>query len=122
MSAMRPSETPDTASFGYRDVPAADKERLVRTQFDPIARRYDLADAILSVGLDGRWRKRAIGLLGLRPGELVPDACGGTARLARLAASRVGPDGRVAVCDFSLPMIEAGRPALWTAEERRIIA
>jgi demethylmenaquinone methyltransferase/2-methoxy-6-polyprenyl-1,4-benzoquinol methylase len=113
---------PDTVSFGYRHVAAADKKRLVRSQFDPIARRYDLADALLSVGLDGRWRKEAIRLLGLQPGDLVLDACGGTAGLAKLAARQVGPDGRVTVCDFNLPMITAGRATLRTAEERRLIA
>jgi demethylmenaquinone methyltransferase/2-methoxy-6-polyprenyl-1,4-benzoquinol methylase len=113
---------PDTVPFGYRYIAAGDKKRLVRSQFDPIARRYDLADALVSVGLDGRWRKEAIRLLGLQPGDRVLDACGGTARLAKLAAPHVGPDGRVTVCDFNLPMINAGRAALRTAEERRLIA
>jgi demethylmenaquinone methyltransferase/2-methoxy-6-polyprenyl-1,4-benzoquinol methylase len=86
---------PDTVPFGYRYIAAGDKKRLVRSQFDPIARRYDLADALLSVGLDGRWRKEAIRRLGLQPGDLVLDACGGTARLAKLAAPHVGNGGHL---------------------------
>lgn len=112
---------PDKVSFGYRHVAAAEKKRLVRSQFDPIARRYDLADALMSAGLDGRWRKEAIRLLGLQQGNRVLDACGGTAGLAKLAARGVGPDGRVTVCDFSLPMIRAGRAALRTTAERSLI-
>lgn len=99
----------DNVSFGYRQVSPAEKKRLVREHFDPIARTYDLADRLLSLGLDERWRRQAVGLLGLKAGELVLDACGGTGGLARLAAREVRPGGRVAVCDFSRPMMKAGR-------------
>jgi len=100
--------TSDKVPFGYRQVMSSEKKRLVREQFDPIAPTYDLADTLLSFGRDSRWRKTAIGLLGLEPGGLVLDACGGTAALARLAARRVGPAGRVVVCDFNRPMMDAG--------------
>ncbi len=100
--------TSDKVPFGYRQVTSAEKKRLVREQFDPIAPTYDLADTLLSFGRDSRWRKTAIDLLGLEPGGLVLDACGGTAVLARLAARRVGPAGRVVVYDFNRPMMDAG--------------
>lgn len=98
----------DRVTFGYREVTSTEKKRLVQEQFDPIARTYDLADALLSFGLDSGWRKKVIRLLGLQSGDCVLDACGGTAGLARLAARRVGPDGRVMVYDFNRPMIDAG--------------
>ena len=109
-------------SFGYRQVPSAEKKRLVREHFDPIARTYDLADRFLSVGLDARWRGKAIRLLGLKPGDLVLDACGGTGALAKLAARRVGPGGRAVVYDFNRPMMEAGRETLAGDETRDAIA
>jgi demethylmenaquinone methyltransferase/2-methoxy-6-polyprenyl-1,4-benzoquinol methylase len=102
----------DGVSFGYRRVTTAEKKRLVQEQFDPIARTYDRADALLSFGLDSLWRRKAIRLLGLRPGARVLDACGGTAGLARLAARRVGPSGRVIVYDLNRPMMETGRDKL----------
>jgi demethylmenaquinone methyltransferase/2-methoxy-6-polyprenyl-1,4-benzoquinol methylase len=104
--------TTEKASFGYRQVTSGEKKRLVQGLFDPIARTYDLADTLLSFGLDSRWRKKAVRLLGLEPGGLVLDACGGTAGLARPAARRVGPSGRVMVYDFSRPMMEAGKKKL----------
>jgi len=107
--------TADKVSFGYRQVSSADKKRLVQEQFSPIARTYDLADTILSFGLDSRWRRKAIRLLELEPGALVLDACGGTAGLARLAAGRVGPSGLVTVYDFNRPMMDAGKKRLRTA-------
>ncbi len=95
--------------FGYRRVDPGEKKRLVSAQFDPIARTYDLADAVLSAGLDASWRRRAIRLLGLGAGDRVLDLCGGTGDLAFLALRKTGPDGRVVVCDFNRPMIDVGR-------------
>ena len=114
--------TADKVSFGYRHVTSTEKKRLVQEQFDPIAGTYDLADALLSFGLDARWRTRAIRLLGLEEGDRVLDACGGTAGLARLAAGRVGPKGRLTVYDFNLPMMEAGQKTLRPKEARAPIS
>jgi len=111
----RVSVTADRVSFGYRQVSSNEKKRLVQEQFNPIARTYDLADTILSFGLDSRWRKKAIRLLGLEPGALVLDACGGTAGLTRLAAARSGPSGHITVYDFNRPMMDAGKKRLRTA-------
>jgi demethylmenaquinone methyltransferase / 2-methoxy-6-polyprenyl-1,4-benzoquinol methylase len=105
----------DDVSFGFRQVTSIEKKRLVQQQFDPIARTYDLADTLLSFGLDSRWRIKAIGLLGLETGDLVLDACGGTAGLAKLAARQAGPRGRVLVYDFNRPMMEAGKKMLKAA-------
>jgi demethylmenaquinone methyltransferase/2-methoxy-6-polyprenyl-1,4-benzoquinol methylase len=111
------SLTAEKVPFGYREVTPAEKKRLVQEQFDPIARTYDLADSVLSFGLDSRWRKKAVRLLGLERGDLVLDVCGGTARLARLAARRVGPEGRAVVYDFNLPMMEAGKGKMESGKE-----
>jgi demethylmenaquinone methyltransferase/2-methoxy-6-polyprenyl-1,4-benzoquinol methylase len=69
----------DRVTFGYRKVTSTEKKRLVHAQLDPIARTYDLADTLLSFGLDSLWRKHALRLPGLRSGDVVLDACGGTA-------------------------------------------
>lgn len=106
---MGHEEPAERVTFGYREVSPAEKKRLVRDQFTPIASTYDLADTLLSFGLDARWRRMSIDFLGLRSGDRVLDACGGTAGLARLAARRVGPDGRVVVYDFNRPMMEVGK-------------
>ncbi len=99
----------EEVSFGYRRVGAPEKRRLVSGQFDAIARRYDLADALLSFGLHFHWKRRGIDRLALKDGELVLDVCGGTGDLAMLAAARVAPHGRAFVCDFNGPMMRAGR-------------
>ncbi len=99
----------DKVSFGYKQVSPADKKRLVSAQFDPIARTYDLADALLSLGLHFRWKRAALKLLGLKKGDTVLDLCGGTADLAIKASRLIGPAGRAVVLDFNRPMMKIGR-------------
>jgi demethylmenaquinone methyltransferase/2-methoxy-6-polyprenyl-1,4-benzoquinol methylase len=99
-----------TAYFGYRQVRAADKEKLVRRHFDTVARKYDLMNTLLSFGLHHLWKRAAVRLMGLRPGDRVLDVCGGTADLALRAARAVGETGRVIVYDINRAMMAAGRP------------
>ena len=99
----------EEVSFGYASVSAPEKRRLVGGQFDSIARRYDLADALLSFGLHFRWKRWGIDRLALKDGELALDVCGGTADLALLASTRVVPHGFAFVYDFNRPMMRAGR-------------
>jgi demethylmenaquinone methyltransferase/2-methoxy-6-polyprenyl-1,4-benzoquinol methylase len=113
--------TPDKVSFGFREVSPEEKRMLVRAQFDPIAATYDLADAVLSAGLDARWRKKGIGSLDLQEGESVLDLCGGTGDFALLAAARTGDNGRAIIYDFNLRMMEAGRRKIRRSPHRAVI-
>ena len=72
--------------------------------FDAIAPRYDLLNHVLSVGLDVRWRARAIKELQLRPGARVIDLCTGTGDLA-VAAVREQPSASVVGVDFAGEML-----------------
>jgi demethylmenaquinone methyltransferase/2-methoxy-6-polyprenyl-1,4-benzoquinol methylase len=78
----------------------------VAAMFDEVAPRYDLTNAVLSMGQDRRWRKAVASALDLRPGDRVLDLAAGTATstaaLARSGATVVG-------CDFSLGMLREGR-------------
>ena len=99
----------DTVHFGYRTVRADEKVKLVKNHFDSIAARYDLINTVLSFGLHYLWKKSAIKMLELNPGEQVIDVCGGTADLAIMAARAVGPTGSVTVYDINPAMMELGR-------------
>jgi demethylmenaquinone methyltransferase / 2-methoxy-6-polyprenyl-1,4-benzoquinol methylase len=77
----------------------------VRTMFDRIAPVYDLMNRVMTVGLDGRWRRLTARSV-VRPGDRVLDACCGTGDLA-LADERAG--GRVVGLDFSERMLERAR-------------
>lgn len=99
---------------------AADAPTLVRpgsgAMFDRIARRYDLANRILSFGLDRGWRRRAVAALELhgsspartdRP-QRVLDLATGTADVA-LEIVRQAPSAAVVGLDPSAAMLAIGR-------------
>jgi demethylmenaquinone methyltransferase / 2-methoxy-6-polyprenyl-1,4-benzoquinol methylase len=77
----------------------------VAAMFDGVAKRYDLLNDVLSLGLDRRWRRVVAASIGARAGERVLDLAAGTgtssAILARDGASCVA-------CDFSLGMLKVG--------------
>ena len=65
-----------------------EKTARVRAMFDTIAPRYDLVNRLITLGLDGRWRRRTVAALGLPPGSLVLDLACGTGALAKPAIRR----------------------------------
>lgn len=97
------------------ETPGSGKAVVVRRYFGAIARRYDLANDILSFGLQRAWKRRAVRCLQLQPGDRVADLCGGTGDLAILAAPRVAPQGRVYLIDFTREMLLVGREKVGAA-------
>ena len=78
--------------------------------FSRIARRYDLANALLSGGLDWFWRRRAARIVeGWQPARLLDLATGSGVLAATLA--RACPDALIIGADFCLPMLERARSA-----------
>jgi demethylmenaquinone methyltransferase / 2-methoxy-6-polyprenyl-1,4-benzoquinol methylase len=96
-------------------VPAPDvskSPRRIAGMFDRIAARYDLLNHLLSLGIDRRWRARAVGALHLAGGEIVLDLCTGT---GDLAVALLGPSARarrVVGVDFSSEMLAVARAKL----------
>jgi demethylmenaquinone methyltransferase / 2-methoxy-6-polyprenyl-1,4-benzoquinol methylase len=89
-----------------------EKGTFVREMFARIAPRYDLANRVLTVGLDERWRRRAIRLLAPPRGGLVLDCCCGTGDLV-FGLLRSDPTLEVTGLDFCRPMLDrAQRRAL----------
>lgn len=80
----------------------------VAAMFDGVARRYDLTNTVLSLGLDRHWRKRTREVLELRPGQRVLDLAAGTG-VSTAELRRSGADA--IACDFSLGMLRAGQAA-----------
>ena len=76
--------------------------------FDRIARRYDLLNRVLSLGLDRRWRRRTTDALCLGAGARVLDLATGTGDLA-LEILRRHPDAHVVGVDPSRGMLDIAR-------------
>ncbi|HEX4824896.1 MAG TPA: ubiquinone/menaquinone biosynthesis methyltransferase [Candidatus Polarisedimenticolaceae bacterium] len=87
------------------DETSRDPER-IREMFGGIARRYDLLNRLLSLGLDRRWRKAAAREACLASPARVLDLCSGTGDLALALVRAPGPERLVVGCDFSRPMLE----------------
>jgi len=112
----------DLVPFGSRRVSPVEKRRLVQDHFDTVAPRYDLTNTLLSFGLQHVWKRTAVNLLRLAPGERVADVCGGTADLAMLAAPAVLPGGHLVVYDFNRAMMALGQDKVRKAGLARSIA
>ncbi len=118
MTDAAPSDAPPgkTSSFGFRDVDATEKVRLVRGVFDSVASNYDLMNDLMSVGVHRLWKDAAAAKLNPRPGETILDVAGGTGDMARRYAKmaraaqqrRGGEDASVIVLDYNAEMIMAG--------------
>ncbi len=85
------------------------RDRFIRHIFTLVAPRVDLLSHSFSLGLDRKWRKRAVALSGIGPGDRVLDICAGTGELSFLLARTVGPGGEVVATDFCEPMLDVAR-------------
>ena len=105
------SESP-TTHFGYRDVPEADKAKLVGEVFTSVARKYDVMNDLMSLGVHRLWKRYFVGTSGVREGDAVLDLAGGTGDIAALLLPKVGAKGRVVVGDINGDMLRVGRDRL----------
>jgi demethylmenaquinone methyltransferase/2-methoxy-6-polyprenyl-1,4-benzoquinol methylase len=103
---------PETASFGFAEVPAEEKSRMVGRIFSSVARKYDLMNDLMSGGVHRLWREAFLEWLNPRGGHSYIDVAGGTGDIAfrifdRLAERR--ETASFAVCDINPQMLGVGR-------------
>lgn len=82
-----------------------DKKTQVTTMFDRIAPYYDFLNRLLTLGIDQRWRKKAIKSLDTREYDKILDIATGTADLAVALKERLKVN-KVIGLDISPNMIE----------------
>jgi len=109
---------PDAAltDFGFRQVPTAQKQALVRDVFDTVAARYDLMNDLMSGGLHRAWKRRLVDVLYLRRNPShdtlqMADIAGGTGDIAfraMRAAARIATPLNVQVIDANTEMLRVG--------------
>lgn len=89
------------------DLPSGEEKRArVQDMFDRIAPRYDALNRVMSVGMDQRWRRRALDKIQLGKADLVVDLACGTGDFCELVESR---GARVIGVDFALQMLKQAR-------------
>ncbi|MCB1552511.1 MAG: bifunctional demethylmenaquinone methyltransferase/2-methoxy-6-polyprenyl-1,4-benzoquinol methylase UbiE [Xanthomonadales bacterium] len=106
------STNDSTTHFGYRQVPVAQKQKLVGEVFTSVARNYDRMNDLMSGGVHRLWKRYFVATSGVRRGDQVLDLAGGTGDIARLLRPRLGDRGRVVLGDINASMLRVGRDRL----------
>lgn len=102
----------ELTDFGYDRVSPREKTQRVTAVFDSVARKYDIMNDVMSGGLHRLWKRFAVELLGLRPGQQVLDLACGTGDITALISRAVGASGRVIASDINANMLGEGRTRL----------
>lgn len=98
-------ETPAWSQDDLKNNPhaAADKARRVQQMFSAIAPSYDLNNRLHSMGRDQAWRRAAVKMAQIKPGDVVLDVACGTGDLSM--AFRQAGAARVIGVDFTYEML-----------------
>jgi demethylmenaquinone methyltransferase / 2-methoxy-6-polyprenyl-1,4-benzoquinol methylase len=102
----------DTTHFGFRDVPVAEKQKLVAGVFSSVAAKYDLMNDLMSLGIHRVWKRYFVATSGVKKGDRILDLAGGTGDIAALLHERVGDQGEVIIGDINAEMLNVGRDRL----------
>ncbi len=108
----QPLDNPDATHFGFEQVPVHEKAARVKAVFDSVATRYDVMNDLMSLGIHRLWKKFAVELAAVRPGQRVLDVAGGTGDLTLRFAQQVGEQGEVILSDINADMLNMGRDRL----------
>jgi demethylmenaquinone methyltransferase/2-methoxy-6-polyprenyl-1,4-benzoquinol methylase len=104
-----------TASFGFRQVAAGERQGLVNDIFSTVAGRYDLMNDLMSGGLHRLWKDDLVAWLAppksAQPFALI-DVAGGTGDITQRVLEAGGAGCSAVLCDISPAMLEMGRTRL----------
>ena len=105
----RPAGQPGTTHFGFREVPVAEKKKLVGEVFSSVAGKYDLMNDAMSLGIHRLWKRYFVATAQVSKGDRVLDLAGGTGDIAALLRPRVGDEGEIVLGDINAAMLRVGR-------------
>ena len=97
------------ARYGRVELPTDKKQEAVLEHFNRVAKKYDFMNTLLSFGLHYAWKRAAVRMLELKPGQKVLDLCGGTGDLSIMSSQYVQKNGKVVLYDINRTMMVTGR-------------
>lgn len=105
------SENRKKVNFGFQDVAEEEKSRLVGRVFSNVARRYDIMNDLMSLGIHRLWKDALIDWLSPTPDMQLLDVAGGTGDIAFRFLDRLGTksiSARATICDINPAMLAMG--------------
>ena len=90
----------------YKDSELGKKEQVAQ-MFDNISENYDGLNRVISLGIDVKWRKKVVKIVGKNNPKQILDIATGTGDLALMMAS-LNPE-RIVGLDISSGMLEVGK-------------
>lgn len=99
----------NTTHFGFKTVAEHEKQQKVGEVFHSVAQKYDVMNDVMSAGMHRLWKRFAVEVSGVKPGDRVLDIAGGSGDLSKLFAKKVGPTGEVVLTDINASMLSVGR-------------
>ena len=106
---MSDARDPGTTHFGFREVPTAQKQKLVGEVFSSVAGNDDLMNDLMSLGIHRLWKRYFVATAQVSKGDRVLDLAGGTGDIAALLRDRVGDAGELVLGDINGDMLRVGR-------------
>ena len=98
--------SPETVSFGYEEVSPEEKTAKVGEVFSSVAKKYDIMNDAMSVGMHRLWKDKFVRRVKPQPGEMILDMAGGTGDIAFRMARR---GALITVSDINADMLEVGK-------------
>lgn len=97
-------------SYGFRDVAEGEKQALVNDVFHKVAKRYDVMNDVMSMGLHRAWKDAMISALHPRKDATykVLDVAGGTGDIALRIVEASGKLAHATVLDINGSMLAVG--------------
>ncbi|WP_114389342.1 bifunctional demethylmenaquinone methyltransferase/2-methoxy-6-polyprenyl-1,4-benzoquinol methylase UbiE [Notoacmeibacter marinus] len=97
-------------SYGFQRVGEDEKQAKVDTVFHTVARRYDLMNDLMSMGMHRAWKSAMVAWLqpGKRPGWSSLDVAGGTGDIAFRIVDASRGNAQVTVLDINGSMLDVG--------------
>lgn len=96
-------------SFGKNKVSTLQRQKLIRSVFQRVAKRYDLMNDIMSMGIHRLWKWRFTREIKMTSGHFIVDLAGGTGDIAQ---SLINQENTVCIVDPSLEMMKVAKHRL----------
>ena len=98
-------EPDQRTDFGYQRVSADEKTNRVKKVFSSVASKYDLMNALMSLGMHHFWKRQAVHMANLRPDSQILDLACGTGDVAILMTNKLMARGNITLCDINADML-----------------